>query len=551
MNVNEAKQVIRDNFLRTNGIHINDSKVRNIDVDEYNALIQFCFNATSYWNNKNDYIGFRFWLVYNDFGNSPSEYSCKLCSKELKRNQLGKSLYCSRKCAFNNPDILEKKSEAAKKWVDEKKQSGEWDDFILEKTKKVKVTIDSYGDEDFYKERFKKGRDAKKAKLNLSEAELREYEYKNRLKHVIKKYGSKDQFYAERKRVKQEDNGTYNHLSEESKMFLIDDEVFKREMRDSENSVVYLSHKYGVSESTIYKKCVSLGIEYSKRNKSGLETLLANEIYNETGIMAKYNDRTVIKPKELDLLFEDHNLAIEINGIRWHSEEFKHKTYHYDKMIACSGRIHLMQFNDYEIKNKLPIVKSMIISKMNILNKKVFARNTKVIEMSRTNAASFFEDNHIQGNVPNTITYGLVDESGEVVLAASFGKSRYNKNYEYELLRLCSKQLTSVVGGASKLFKHFIKNYNPKTVVSYCDLMYNTGRVYENLGFSLVNTTSIGYKYVINNKLENRIKYQKHKLSGILDNFDPNLTECENMKNNGHYRYWDCGQKVFLWECNN
>jgi len=40
------------------------------------------------------------------------------------------------------------------------------------------------------------------------------------------------------------------------------------------------------------------------------------------------------------------------------------------------------------------------------------------------------------------------------------------ENY-YELLRFVSN--TNVLGGASKLFSYFVKNYNPTNIISYAD----------------------------------------------------------------------------------
>jgi len=42
-------------------------------------------------------------------------------------------------------------------------------------------------------------------------------------------------------------------------------------------------------------------------------------------------------------------------------------------------------------------------------------------------------------------------------------------------------------------------------------------------------------------------KFQKHKLEKMLDTFNPNLTEFENMKMNGYDRIWDCGNVKFVW----
>ena len=54
---------------------------------------------------------------------------------------------------------------------------------------------------------------------------------------------------------------------------------------------------------------------------------------------------------------------------------------------------------------------------------------------------------------------------------------------EYELLRFCNKLNTIIIGGANKMFKQFIKDYNPNSVISYADRRWNTGKVYEKMGF--------------------------------------------------------------------
>lgn len=43
----------------------------------------------------------------------------------------------------------------------------------------------------------------------------------------------------------------------------------------------------------------------------------------------------------------------------------------------------------------------------------------------------------------------------------SFGKSRFNRKFEYELIRFASKLDMSIVGGASKLLSHFKMEYSP------------------------------------------------------------------------------------------
>ena len=128
----------------------------------------------------------------------------------------------------------------------------------------------------------------------------------------------------------------------------------------------------------------------------------------------------------------------------------------------------------------------------------------------------------------------------------SFSKSRYNKNFEWEMIRESSKIGYLVIGGKGKLLKFFEKNFNPKSIISYSDKRFFNGNSYLKLGFELIKETEPGYFYFKGLKRENRVKFQKHKLSTILENFDSDLTEKENMLNNGWRIVYDCGQKVFI-----
>ena len=44
------------------------------------------------------------------------------------------------------------------------------------------------------------------------------------------------------------------------------------------------------------------------------------------------NNRHIISPMELDIYIPQKNLAIEFNGLYWHSELFRDKNYHFDKI---------------------------------------------------------------------------------------------------------------------------------------------------------------------------------------------------------------------------
>ena len=181
------------------------------------------------------------------------------------------------------------------------------------------------------------------------------------------------------------------------------------------------------------------------------------------------------------------------------------------------------------------------------LNKKIFARKCVIKEVDLNSSKLFLEENHIQGYTHSKIRLGLYLDD-KIVSLMTFGKSRFNKKYEYELIRFCNLCNYNVIGGASKLLKYFIKKYKPKSIISYGNLRFCSlnNNVYEKLGFSLIGKSSPNYFYFDNTFiLQSRNKYQKHKLSKLLPDFDENLSEADNMFKNGYRRIYDCGNLIY------
>jgi len=261
------------------------------------------------------------------------------------------------------------------------------------------------------------------------------------------------------------------------------------------------------------------------------------------------NTRKIISPYELDIYVPHLQLAFEIDGIYWHSElAGKDKKYHLDKSDKCAAHgIRLVHIFDTEWIHTKFIVMSRI---RNLLSggSRIFARKCQIQHISCSDADTFIEQNHIQGSRKASINYGLFYEN-ELIAVMTFMKS--TTKYEYELVRLCSKINTTVVGGASKLLSCFINDYTPNSILSYADRRWGTGGVYKRLGFTYDGNTPPNYWYF--NRagnttiLHSRVCFQKHKLANKLEMFDPNQTEWENMINNGYDRVWDCGSTRWIW----
>ena len=256
--------------------------------------------------------------------------------------------------------------------------------------------------------------------------------------------------------------------------------------------------------------------------------------------------------KEIDILIPELNIGIEYDGLKWHSDEFKDKNYHLNKTEECKKLgIRLVHIFEDEWMNKKEIIKSIIRNIIGKTENKIYARKCIVQNVNDNEKKEFLEKNHIQGNVNSQINLGLYHD-GELVSLMCIGKPRINLGRktsledEYELLRFCNKLNTNIVGGASKLFKYFITNYNPTLTTSYCDYRWSIGNMYKALGFTLSHHSQPNYYYIIGNNRKNRFKYRKSEL--IKEGFDPEKSEKEIMEERGIHRIYDCGSLVYIWK---
>ena len=178
-----------------------------------------------------------------------------------------------------------------------------------------------------------------------------------------------------------------------------------------------------------------------------------------------------------------------------------------------------------------------------------YARNLNIREPSTQESAEFLDKYHLQGYTNAPIRYGLYNDT-EMLGIITFGKPRFSSNYEYELIRLCWKPGVNVVGGFERLFKHFVTEHNPSSIVTYSDISKFTGNSYLRVGFkaSIDDLTSPNYVWVGLKDYSTLSRYQtqKHKLVelGLGDVGD---TETSIMENLGYIRMYDCGNLRLSW----
>ena len=285
------------------------------------------------------------------------------------------------------------------------------------------------------------------------------------------------------------------------------------------------------------EKFTSEAKEYNSRYESEIHTWL-NSIYfddiqvNTFGII---EDDT---KKQLDFYIPKKNLAIEFNGDYWHSTNAgKDKNYHLNKTQLCQDQdIRLIHIFEHEWNLKKDVCKSIISSALGIYENRIYARECEVKEVNSKEARQFLDENHLQSFVASSYRLGLY-YNDELVQLLCFGQNRFKKN-EVELLRMCTKLNTQVIGGFSKLLKH--QPY--ASFVSYVDLSKFDANSYLENNFKLINQSSPNYKYISGEQILNRISAQKHKLKDLLGSkFDECKTESQNMIDAGYWQVYDCG----------
>lgn len=443
------------------------------------------------------------------------------------------SRFCSAKCAHTHNSVREKtKQTCLAKYGTTTNLSTEANKQKQKDTCLKKYGVTNFSKTDEFKKKYKDACVEKYGVTNISKLES----IKEKINSTHnQRYGRKrhSQLHIDQTIIDQKNNREYMlYLYKDLKMPLTE-----------------IANQLGINHSQL---CVhfkdNLKIDISRHRISWPEIEIFNFI-KEYAADAIQSDRSIISPKELDIVIPSKKIAIEYNGILWHGEirGNKSKMYHYDKMrLANQQGYRLVQIFSNEWEQQQDLVKSRL---KNLIGQsiKIPARKCQILPVNKKDTDTFLNKNHIQGTCFYKFSYGLYLE-GHLISIMTFGKSRFAKQYEYELLRFANQQNHTVQGGASRLFAYFVKTIDPSSVVSYCDLRWNTGNLYDQLGFKFLKNTSPNYWYVINNKLlENRIKYQKHKLYKILTNFDETLTEWENMSNNSYDRIWDCGNSVWIW----
>jgi len=266
------------------------------------------------------------------------------------------------------------------------------------------------------------------------------------------------------------------------------------------------------------------------------------------------NNRKILQGKEIDFFLSHKNIAIEVDGLYYHSTKFiKRSDYHLAKTNMCKQQgISLIHVFGDEILFNIKSLKNRLRSVLGKNKHTVYGRKCEVYPITSAVKSKFLKKYHIQGDCNSSINLGLFYKK-RLLSVMTFGKKRVSTGHkgidgEFELYRFCSIYNFNILGGASKLLSYFEKYYQPTEIISFCDLRYTSTlkrNLYESLGMKLCKQTLPNYWIVRGNKREHRFSYRKSVLHKKLSLFDPLLSETQNLEQNNIFKIYDCGNLLY------
>ena len=280
-----------------------------------------------------------------------------------------------------------------------------------------------------------------------------------------------------------------------------------------------------ITSKTGCPKCSNSGV--SRQEKEIVEFL------KSLGVKSiLQNDRRLIAPYELDIVLPDYNIAIEFNGLYWHSEKVNDDLYHIEKKRKRAEEKGIRVINIYwdDWQEKKLLIQNYLKAQLGFIKNKIYGRKCKIKEIDSKTYAQFNKENHLMSNRNAKYKIALTYEDN-IVAVAGFS--------DFELIRYTVKQDLLVIGGLGKITKWFLKNVNKK-LFTYVDLDYFTGEGYKKVGFTPIKVTRPKLWFTDMVKRYSREQFQKHKLKDKFENFDNKLTAREICNLNGFYRIFGC-----------
>ena len=468
------------------------------------------------------------YMYYNGINEVPL---CPSCGSPVKFHgyKYGFSKFCSTKCAQNDKEVRDKLKKTC-----EEKYGDDYRKVINDKGRETKLKL--YNDANY--NNIEKAKQTCIIKYGVDNP-MKCKDVKQKSKETcLKKYGN--EYYLASDTFK---NNKTTYIDKSKQTCIIKygvDNPMKLEVVKNkvQNTCLY---KYGVPWNCMRKEA------HNSRNSNSYPNTLFQQLLDDNNI--QYEKEFIIENKSYD--FKIDNILVEINPSPTHNTNWNpfggkviDKDYHLNKtLLAKDNGYNLIHIWDWDnISDIIELFKQ---------KNTIYARECEIKEVNKNDCNAFLNKFHLQKSCRGQIIRIGLYYKDELVSIMTFGKPRYNKKYEYELLRLCYHNEYKIVGGSEKMFKYFKTHYNPSSIISYCDNSKFNGNVYETLGFIKSNNIAPS-KHWYNCKTQQHITDNLLRQRGYDQIFGTSYGKGTDnnqlMINNGFVEIYDAGQITWNWK---
>lgn len=536
---------------------------------KYSEELDYIRNYTSFLD-VNAPFPQRAWHVLNS---KPTEKTCPICGNTIKwgRYSYNYATYCGPSCSSQSEEVRSAAIERsiAKSGYEHHTQAPEhkaaYRKLMIErygvssfsqtdefKARSVATFLDRYGVTNPMKNSQVKAKtvETNMVRYGASHALKTEPVKQQQRETNMARYGGPSPTNSPEVRSKQIDtmndrygvaNAKHMHMTQAQLSVLRD--PTKLEQLCEKMSADHIAAHLDVDVTTVYGYIHRHGLaSVYLKSTSGVERMVA-EYVGSLGVTMVRNTRSIIAPLELDIYLPEHNIAIEVNGVYFHSEIVgKGAEYHYNKWRMCYDKgIQLLSYFDDEINASWPVIKAQIAESVGKTTAKlIYAQDCMIDEIEYSCAIKDFVNSNSIYHAPDHVTKVLVARYGERIAATlcleEAGGCTHIVSYACDIECI-------VDGMLERFVSYYAKTYNFKgTVCVVSDNCHSNGAIYKQAGFLKHSDIPPDFMYFRSGPREAKSRYTLDSIAAQFDVTVDGMTEWDLLQQQGYSRVWDCGK---------
>lgn len=240
--------------------------------------------------------------------------------------------------------------------------------------------------------------------------------------------------------------------------------------------------------------------------KSAGEIEILEYLRGTLGLDARSGVRDVVEGRELDIVVPSLKVAIEFDGLYWHSDAVRtDASYHLKKTEACEAAGYkLVHVFEDEWAYKSRIVKDHLRRALVGFRRIIPVSECEVRPIDYRLKDRFLCRHSLMGADRCSAAYGLF-RWNVLIAVMTFAKAMRGGPGEWEMSRYATIAGFNLPGAGSALLGAFEHDFSPVSIKAYWDRRWPDSGIFMKMGFAFERNTRPGWFYVVGDKRESRL----------------------------------------------